>query len=101
MSQQIARIVAARKGQTPGAGVLLLAGCQDNELSGDGETNGRFTAALKQVWDNGAFKGDYRKFHQQIADLVSQDDPTQNPNRAQVGNPAVTGNFPFQRPFQI
>jgi len=101
LSQQIGEIVAATKGRTPGAGVLLLSGCQDNEQSSDGATNGRFTEALKQVWDNGAFQGDYRKFHQEIADLVSQDEPTQNPNRAQAGNPAVTGKFPLQRPFQI
>jgi metacaspase-1 len=101
LSQQIENIVAATKGRTPDAGVLLLSGCQDNELSGDGATNGLFTEALKQVWDNGAFNGDYRKFHQAIAAKVSQAEPTQNPNRAQVGNSAVIGNFPLQRPFQV
>ena len=87
LSQDIAKVVAARQGQTPGAGVLLLAGCQDDETSGDLGTNGRFTAALKQVWNNGEFKGDYRKFHQDIAAIVSQDDPSQNPNRAKSATP--------------
>ena len=101
LSQDIAGIVAARQGKTPGAGVLLLAACQDDEESRDGGTNGLFTGYLKQVWANGAFKDDYRKFHLEIASLVSQDQANQNPNRTQVGNPVVIGDFPLQSPFQI
>jgi hypothetical protein len=32
------------------ASVLLLSGCQDNQTSSDGSTNGLFTEKLKQVW---------------------------------------------------
>ena len=37
------------------ASVLLISGCQDNQLSGDLKSNGLFTTRLKQVWDDGKF----------------------------------------------
>src|SRR5262249_10563136 len=39
------------------ASVLLISGCQDNQLSMDGARNGLFTEKLKQVWNSGAFTG--------------------------------------------
>lgn len=33
--------------------VLLISGCQDSQTSADGERNGLFTQALRQVWDDG------------------------------------------------
>ena len=48
------------------ASVLLISGCQDNQLSSDGNFNGLFTSQLLTVWKNGTFKGDYRKFHKEI-----------------------------------
>jgi hypothetical protein len=35
------------------ASVLLISGCQDNQLSGDGDVNGLFTETLKSVWNDG------------------------------------------------
>ncbi len=50
-----------------GASVVLISGCQDNQVSLDGAKNGVFTGALLKVWDKGKFE---RWFAQ-----VSQGDP--------------------------
>jgi hypothetical protein len=39
----------------PKATILLLSGCQDNQLSHDGAFNGLFTSQLLKVWKNGLF----------------------------------------------
>jgi hypothetical protein len=78
------------------AGVILISGCQDNEFSWDGEANGLFTQVLKQVWSNGAFAGDYGKFHRTIKQyLVGR----QSPNFFRVGH--VSEAFRQQKPFSI
>jgi hypothetical protein len=78
------------------ASVLLISGCQDNQLSADGVRNGLFTATLLNVWNDGKFQGRYRGFHKKI---VGQMPPDQSPNLSLVGapNPAFTR----QRPFTI
>ncbi len=48
------------------ATVLLISGCQDDQLSRDGDENGLFTGTLKRVWAGGQFIGDYRYFHNSI-----------------------------------
>ena len=51
-------------GEEVGASVLLISGCQDNQLSSDGDFNGLFTAQMLQVlWRDEAFKGNYWRFH--------------------------------------
>ncbi len=57
-------IMRGMPNQQPATGVLLLGGCQDNQLSGDGLQNGLFTANLLNVYNNGAFAGDYRQFYE-------------------------------------
>lgn len=76
--------------------VLLLSGCQDDQVSLDGVANGRFTQELLSVWGEGAFDGDYARFHGAIRDGMPR---TQRPNFYTVGqrNPAFLG----QRPFSI
>jgi metacaspase-1 len=76
------------------AAVLLLSGCQDNQLSGDRSNNGLFTARLLNVWKDGDFKGNYRQFH---AAIVSQMPPSQTPNFYPIGQPDL--GFWLQRPF--
>ena len=78
------------------ASVLLISGCQDNQLSQDGTFNGLFTGTLKRVWSNGKFKGSYRGFHGQIVELMP---PTQSPNFYPVGRPDLS--FWMQQPFTI
>ena len=76
------------------ASVLLISGCQDNQLSQDGTFNGLFTGTLKTVWNGGTFAGSYRRFH---AAIGSKMPPDQTPKLSLVGasNPA----FVAQRPF--
>lgn len=81
-----------------GAGILLLSGCQDSQLSGDGEF-GVFTAALLKAWDEGRFTGDYTAFHAAINRIIDQ--PSQVPNLYYIGNPALKESFTGQRPFSI
>jgi hypothetical protein len=78
------------------ASVLLISGCQDNQLSADLNDNGLFTAAVKQVWDGGKFTGNYRSFH---AELIRRMPQTQSPNFYPIGNPDLK--YWKQKPFTI
>lgn len=78
------------------ATVLLISGCQDNQLSGDMPTGGVFTQALLRVWDNGSFTGGYALFHRRIRREMP---PTQSPNYLGAG--AVDRAFERQQPFTI
>jgi hypothetical protein len=78
------------------ASVLLISGCQDNQLSADGDFNGLFTSQLLRVWNNGAFKSDYRKFHREICRRMP---PDQTPNYFRVGQ--TDKKFEAQHPFTI
>jgi metacaspase-1 len=62
--------------------VLLLAGCQDNQLSQDGVSNGRFTQELLNVWDEGRFTGDWQRFMKRI---VSNMPDNQTPRLTLLG----------------
>lgn len=77
------------------ASVILISGCQDNQLSADGAFNGLFTATMLRVWNDGKFNKPYRKFHSSI---VSRMPPDQTPNFFSVGpsNPTFEGQSPFQ-----
>lgn len=76
--------------------VLLISGCQDNQLAGDGDTNGLFTGMLLNVWNNGTFAGDYRAFRSAIVQLMP---PTQTPNYFVVGT--TNPGFEAQKPFTV
>ena len=78
------------------ASVTLISGCQDNQLSSDGDANGLFTQRLKEVWNGGAFNGNYAQFHSAIVARMPSD---QTPNlfRTGVANPA----FDAEKPFTI
>lgn len=78
------------------ASVLLISGCQDNQLSNDGDFNGLFTANLLRVWDNGNFKKSYRSFHKAILKRMP---PDQTPNYFRVG--LTDPKFEAQIPFTI
>jgi hypothetical protein len=74
--------------------VILISGCQDNQLSLDGIQNGLFTGTLLQVWDNGNFAGGYSQFHQAIKRRMP---PVQTPNLFIVG--AQSASFEASKPF--
>lgn len=78
------------------ASVLLISGCQDNQLSQDGPFNGAFTGALKLVWNGGKFAGDYPTFKSDISKKLS---PDQSPELSQVG--FIDLAFKSQTPFTI
>ena len=59
------------------ASVILISGCQDNQLSLDGDRNGLFTQTLLGVWDDGKWEGGHRKFWKTIGAKMP---PTQSPN---------------------
>lgn len=75
--------------------VVLISGCQDNQTSMDGDHNGAFTEQLLRVWSQGAFKGNYGKFHARIKAAMP---PTQSPNLFTLGK---TGAFLAQTPFSV
>jgi hypothetical protein len=78
------------------ASILLISGCQDNQLSGDGDFNGVFTGRLKIVWNEGAFNGSYRQFHKSVLKGMPA---TQSPNFFTVG--AANSTYLNQKPFTI
>ena len=77
------------------AAVILISGCQDNQTSMDGDQNGAFTAQLLQVWNLGAYQGNYASFHAAIRAGMSA---AQTPNLYLLGNVA---SFVAQRPFTV
>lgn len=78
------------------ASVILISGCQDNQLSADGFPNSLFTATVKKVWNNGQFNSGYRKFHQAIVEMMP---PSQSPSYFVVGTQNLA--FEAQQPFVL
>ncbi len=81
------------------ASVVLISGCQDDQGAADLGCNGLFTWMLKQVWSDGAFRGDHHRFHEDIRLLVGQWNRKQCPNFYLVG--PVDEVFIAQRPFTV
>lgn len=79
-----------------GASVLLISGCQDDQLSLDGVSNGLFTENVLAVWGDGAWTGGYSSFHEAV---VSRMPATQRPNYLLVG--AENPEFERQDPLTI
>ena len=92
----IQRVIGDRVKAAIDASVILISGCQDNQLSADGVSNGLFTQRLKEVWRDGSFQGDYSAFHKAIAARMPS---TQSPNYFTVG--AADTSFIKQRPFTV
>ena len=78
------------------ASVLLISGCQDNQLSLDGWDHGKFTGQLKRVWDDGDFNGTYKQFHAKILNGMPA---TQSPNYFFTGK--ENSEFEGQKPYTI
>lgn len=78
------------------ATVLLISGCQDDQLSLDGFSNGLFTENLRAVWDDGAWHGGHPAFHEAIRSRMPA---TQQPNYLVVG--ASDAAFEEQDPFTL
>jgi metacaspase-1 len=78
------------------ATVILISGCQDNQLSLDGDKNGLFTQQVLAVWEDGKWVGSHPSFHKAVGAKMP---PTQSPNYAPVG--ASDGAFEQQTPLTI
>lgn len=78
------------------ASVILISGCQDNQLSLDGPRNGLFTGTLRAVWNNGRFTGSHRRFRDHIAARMPA---SQTPNYFVAGGSNAA--FAAQRPFTV
>jgi len=79
-----------------GASVILISGCQDNQLSLDGDRNGLFTQQVLAIWDSGRWVGSHPRFHKAVGAKMP---PTQSPNYFPVG--AQDGAFEQQTPLTI
>jgi hypothetical protein len=78
------------------ATVILISGCQDNQLSLDGDRNGLFTQQVLAVWDDGKWVGSHPSFQKAVAAKMP---PTQSPNYYPVG--AKDAAFEKQTPLTI
>ncbi len=96
MYDDIRLTLPAFRNVNPACTVILISGCQDNQVSMDGPVNGAFTGSVLQVWNNGNFVGSHRYFRKEIAATTP---PTQSPNYYVVGARNIL--FEKQRPFTI
>ncbi|MBZ5508550.1 MAG: caspase family protein [Acidobacteriia bacterium] len=80
----------------PQSTVLLLSSSQDGEPSFDDGSNGLFTRALTNVWQNGKFEGHYCNMYVEISNRTRT---LQNPNFYLIGPTDPV--FPCQKPFKI
>lgn len=78
------------------ASVILISGCQDNQVSLDGPEHGLFTGAVLEVWNGGKFKRSLKTFHKKVQSRISF---FQSPNYFKVGQNNKA--FERQRPFTI
>lgn len=75
--------------------LILISGCQDNQLSLDGDEHGLFTQNLLEVWNSGSFTGNYHDF----IDTILQNMPAdQTPNFFTLGDVTT---FADERPFTV
>lgn len=95
--QNIQQLTKLSKGiEEINASLIFISGCQDNQLSGDGAVNGRFTEELLSVWNSGSFDGTYKTFHEQIISNMPSD---QTPNYMTLGIDIPP--FESQKPFTL
>jgi hypothetical protein len=79
-----------------GASVILISGCQDNQLSLDGDRNGLFTQQVLATWEDGRWVGSHPSFQKAVGAKMP---PTQSPNYFPVG--AQDAAFEQQTPLTI
>ena len=96
MYDTVQYIAGCRSRENIRASLILISGCQDNQLSYDGAVNGQFTGTLLQVWASGGFQGSYPSFHKAILNKMP---PYQSPNYYTVG--VTNPDFEQQKPFTI
>ncbi len=82
------------------ATVRLISGCQEHERSWENKPlkHGRFTAAVMEAWNDGAFEGNYAAFHKAICEAESLGGK-QTPNLNTFGTENIQ--FNQEQPFSI
>ncbi|MGD9701146.1 MAG: caspase family protein [Acidimicrobiia bacterium] len=78
----IQRKIPSRDAKSIKASVTLISGCLDNQTSGDGDRNGRFTGELLTVWNNGNFGAPLPRLHKAVLNNMP---PFQTPNYYTIG----------------
>ena len=96
MYDKLQKSVKSNAEQTVQASTILISGCQDSQLSQDGDFNGLFTANLLRAWNEGHFRGSYRDLHRSIRRNMP---PDQTPNFFTTGAPSPA--FEKQAPFSV
>ena len=96
MYDKLQKSVKSNAEQTVQASTILISGCQDSQLSADGDFNGLFTANLLRAWNEGHFRGSYRDLHRSIRRNMP---PDQTPNFFTTGAPSPA--FEKQAPFTV
>ena len=81
------------------ASVRLLSGCQEHELAYGSDECGRFTWAIENLYNGGAFSESYKAFHRQIVAMLARPAKSQTPGHAVVGR--EDPDFDSQAPFKI
>ena len=96
MYDKLQKSVKSNAEQSVQASAILISGCQDSQLSLDGDFNGLFTANLLRAWNEGHFRGDYHDLHRSIRRNMP---PDQTPNFFTTGAPSPA--FEKQAPFTV
>ena len=78
------------------ASVVLISGCQDNQIAWDGPRNGAFTGTVLRIWNGGHYYGTLPQFRDEVAKGLG---PTQIPNYYRVGRMDLA--WELRRPFTI
>lgn len=78
------------------ATVRLISGCQDDQKSKERDGNGDFTRALKKLWNDGDYDGNYGSFHN---DIVNSMPTKQKPNHLVLGRSSA--DYDDERPFTV
>ena len=94
ISQEMPKTKDREQERAAQACIVLISGCQDNQVSLDGTHNGLFTATLLTVWNGGQFLGGYPRFRSAITSRMPQ---TQTPRLSVTGTPNIP--FIYGRPF--
>jgi hypothetical protein len=76
------------------AQMIHFGGCRDGASSTGYQQGGAFTVTLCNVWKDGEFRGDYKKFHAEIRDAVESGQQVQYHEYGPVADA-----FRKERPF--
>lgn len=91
------KLLSPRIAQGMQAQMIHMGGCEDSRSSWGSSQGGVFTLALCKVWNQGAFKGNYKDFLDAISQEVQSAQPGQRPQYSEYG--PVTDSFRQQIPF--